>query len=1007
MKTKEALKTLYGHDADGFTTRLADIANQLVEAQEHREASRMEAAELRDALAGHGPMLDQLQHALHDIQRESLTDSRLPAVMAFDAYCVTKDASKENPSDRGLKQASLALYDRWNRDPLGHLTVGELVSYRDHFADMFPKSAVKTCFDRDIPEVGFNTLTNLPHLTRIASEVTDQASYEAAMERYGLDGDRQIDVRARAYIKGIAELALSDDAFTRAAPTIQDAADRLMSRLAQEDEADVDMSDRLETDVPEGVDEEAVEEDLEEDADADGVPDAMEESYEHSLEEQAELPHDEESEEHASINSPVTGDELVVALGSGEPSGVAGMDVELEPPMSTSGGALPSLDALGRSAQMMEAGDEEFDETQTIITDPSSGQDLQMTLRPVEEAPGAEEMADMGESAQDEMESEEPLMLPAPSGWEDAPGDEGVDEGIMTAEAEAHTAVAPEGWEGAVRGMKKDPKIDNPWALANWMKSKGYKPHKKGQKISREKVRTICASMGLTAEAIEEQILNGDALGVGRFLLRIGATDDLELCRLAEAGVEDNCKVVRTATMADFDDVVADFMALAATQVVSEKTAESREGATAYVVTADVPEKTVINARRMMASVWKIVPDAEGELLDDGRLAILVKSAERRDLNRLQRVLSDVFGSRSVEAQLVDMTSPYKGTPPVEEQPAGCPAKPMKGKMQTPQTGSGAQKAFIDRHTDPLKTAESAEEAPEAKCALCGDEHKEAKHDHRCARKAQLDAPDAPAMMPDASMPSDLVTMPAPMAPMPGSEADASQMPLDIGSGQLDSADEEAVFAAMTHFRNMGMLPLEAIDKFVSSYSAMLDKYGDESDPRRGMAEAGVVRVMSEAFQKPAIIPASKKKADAMEPSISSPAAAQGDYAETKMSGEKGSHAWGGDKVPSGPQEGSSIVNKGVELSDTNMDQGDPEDVSWGPNANKSPKGKGSKGKEKKADLTIRFDPELGDFHLLRGEKKVRIHASFNEALEDAERRRFGTDAKLFVDDGAGNVEEA
>lgn len=38
---------------------------------------------------------------------------------------------------------------------------------------------------------------------------------------------------------------------------------------------------------------------------------------------------------------------------------------------------------------------------------------------------------------------------------------------------------APEGWEGTVKGMKKHKDITNPWALAHWMKGKGYKSHKK------------------------------------------------------------------------------------------------------------------------------------------------------------------------------------------------------------------------------------------------------------------------------------------------------------------------------------------------------------------------------------------------------------------------------------------------------------------------------------------------------------------------------------------------
>lgn len=37
--------------------------------------------------------------------------------------------------------------------------------------------------------------------------------------------------------------------------------------------------------------------------------------------------------------------------------------------------------------------------------------------------------------------------------------------------------VSPPGWEGTVKRMKDRPDIDNPWALAWSMKSKGYRPH--------------------------------------------------------------------------------------------------------------------------------------------------------------------------------------------------------------------------------------------------------------------------------------------------------------------------------------------------------------------------------------------------------------------------------------------------------------------------------------------------------------------------------------------------
>ncbi len=44
---------------------------------------------------------------------------------------------------------------------------------------------------------------------------------------------------------------------------------------------------------------------------------------------------------------------------------------------------------------------------------------------------------------------------------------------------EVKNEVAPPGWEGTVKGMKKHKNIDNPWALAWSMKNKGMKSHKK------------------------------------------------------------------------------------------------------------------------------------------------------------------------------------------------------------------------------------------------------------------------------------------------------------------------------------------------------------------------------------------------------------------------------------------------------------------------------------------------------------------------------------------------
>lgn len=45
------------------------------------------------------------------------------------------------------------------------------------------------------------------------------------------------------------------------------------------------------------------------------------------------------------------------------------------------------------------------------------------------------------------------------------------------AEAGRFREKAPAGWEGTVKHMKKHKDIDNPWALAHYMKNEGYTPH--------------------------------------------------------------------------------------------------------------------------------------------------------------------------------------------------------------------------------------------------------------------------------------------------------------------------------------------------------------------------------------------------------------------------------------------------------------------------------------------------------------------------------------------------
>lgn len=63
-------------------------------------------------------------------------------------------------------------------------------------------------------------------------------------------------------------------------------------------------------------------------------------------------------------------------------------------------------------------------------------------------------------------------------------------------EGEDIQEVSPPGFKGTVKAMKKHKEIDNPWALANWMKQKGYKSHRKASGAMKESNDSECESEG-------------------------------------------------------------------------------------------------------------------------------------------------------------------------------------------------------------------------------------------------------------------------------------------------------------------------------------------------------------------------------------------------------------------------------------------------------------------------------------------------------------------------------
>lgn len=79
-------------------------------------------------------------------------------------------------------------------------------------------------------------------------------------------------------------------------------------------------------------------------------------------------------------------------------------------------------------------------------------------------------------------------------------GDQGLPRALRSDSAALQRiADAPKGWEGTVLEMKKEDDIDNPWALANWMKNEGYKSHKKPPKKKSKKTEAGTDGIEVTA----------------------------------------------------------------------------------------------------------------------------------------------------------------------------------------------------------------------------------------------------------------------------------------------------------------------------------------------------------------------------------------------------------------------------------------------------------------------------------------------------------------------------
>lgn len=350
MKTLDAVREYTGQPAPQIGEGpLAAAAPRLVAAFEAREAQRLHEAWQRSELVGQGPALDALERRFAELAQAELQDNALPMVARFDAFQAVKRARSRFAQDRGLRLCAAHLERLWQQDALGYLTVGDVARLRAHYTRQFPKSAVAQVLEAEIPRVGFNTLP-VPKFAAMAAQIEGpteedrQAAYEAVCRVNGLAGNRPEQIRARALLRGLAEMTEERQAY--ATPYAQMGSEGVVERLSHRMAAFDDPILRAVGQagpMPDPTAPEMGTESMDPMSDPMGDPldDAgidFGEGHEDSI------PHEEEPGTIVEVDSPNTGEPLVLELELATGEGEPGLDPGVEDPGLDDPGLDPPLD---------------------------------------------------------------------------------------------------------------------------------------------------------------------------------------------------------------------------------------------------------------------------------------------------------------------------------------------------------------------------------------------------------------------------------------------------------------------------------------------------------------------------------------------------------------------------------------------------------------------------------------------------------------------------------------
>lgn len=202
MQTKKALAVFAKSASNGneVSRTFASSAAKYIEQYERDNAEierRKQVANLEL------PFLLKIREKVAKAANVQLDDS-MPVVGKFDIYSSIKRIAERSAKDRGLKRLASQLEKAWRDDMSGSMSYGQLRSLVAVYSDQFPKSKAVEALQSEAARIGYHKLP-VAKLTRIASRIKNQSDYDIAVEVNGYSGDHPEQIRAREFIRAIAE----------------------------------------------------------------------------------------------------------------------------------------------------------------------------------------------------------------------------------------------------------------------------------------------------------------------------------------------------------------------------------------------------------------------------------------------------------------------------------------------------------------------------------------------------------------------------------------------------------------------------------------------------------------------------------------------------------------------------------------------------------------------------------------------------------------------------------